>query len=102
MFALNHYVEIQRSTGAVGSMTAPPQWEAVASVWAAFGPVRDKNSDNANRDTSIADVKVTIRWRNDVQVGMQILYDGRVFDILNIQNKYEKNRILELLCRELI
>lgn len=98
----NHRVQLQKQTGAAGSMTNPEQWTTVATVWAAFSVYSTKAQADSGRETSEIDTKISIRYMLGVTEGMRVVYGSRVFNITAVINIKERNRELELKCRELI
>jgi len=102
MAVYNHRVQIQKRTGAAGSMTDPEDWTTVATVWAAFDVYKTKAPVGANRENTEIDTKINIRYLQGVSEGMRVVYNSRVFNIVAVINIKEQNRELELKCRELI
>lgn len=46
--------------------------------------------------------KVTMRWTaTPIAAGMQVLYDGRTFEVQSVSDPTEMRRELDLMCQEL-
>ena len=72
----------------------------VKDVWAAVLTTEGKEVfDGVNTGIPITH-RIIIRWTPDLTSENWIeLQDGRLLDIINVQNYEERNELLELLCR---
>ena len=44
---------------------------------------------------------VKVRWTTDVlKAGYQVVFGSRIFTVLYIENVLERNRVLQLYCKE--
>jgi SPP1 family predicted phage head-tail adaptor len=97
-----HYITIQRATVTPdGEGGTRRTWTTTASVWAAIYPMR------ANRVYELAgmDVQAThnikLTGYIDINEKDQILFDGRVFEVLTVENLQESEFCLWITCNEL-
>lgn len=77
-------------------------WEVVAIVWANINPIAGKEFFAAETVNSSISHKVRIRYRKDITPEMNVEYKGRIFTINSIINEYEQNKVLQLMCKEVI
>lgn len=78
------------------------EWEDIATTWASINPISGKEYYSAETINSDLTHKIRLRYRRGITPDMRILYNGRIFYIVSVINEYEKNTILQLMCRELI
>jgi SPP1 family predicted phage head-tail adaptor len=77
-------------------------WNTLAITWAKVRTLQGRELFQAGQVHADVTVKVTIRYRDDVQTNMQIQYGNRTFRIVYIVNVDEDYRYLELSCKEVI
>lgn len=77
-------------------------WKDIATTWANINPISGKEYYSAETINSDLTHKIRLRYRRGITPDMRILYNGRIFYIVSVINEYEKNTILQLMCRELI
>ena len=78
------------------------EWEDRATTWASINPISGKEYYSAETINSDLTHKIRLRYRRGITPDMRILYNGRIFYIVSVINEYEKNTMLQLMCRELI
>lgn len=78
------------------------EWEDIATTWASINPISGKEYYSAETINSDLTHKIRLRYRRGITPDMRILYNGRIFYIVSVINEYEKNTMLQLMCRELI
>ena len=76
--------------------------DTVAVVWANINPLRGREYVQAQQDRAEITHKVTLRYRKDIDRACILDYENRKFEIMHIINIQEKNRYLELMCKEQI
>lgn len=80
-------------------------WSTVASFWAEVRPLRGAEVLNVKQVWATATLMVSFRWLgrsirpNPAQV-LRLLPEGRLLNILNVNNLEERNRAYELVCEE--
>ncbi|ALC92064.1 hypothetical protein AM500_21395 [Bacillus sp. FJAT-18017] len=78
-------------------------WKKVATVWANVKPLRGRELYSALQTHSEATTKVTIRYRKDIDATMKIQYGTKELQLVTPPiNIDEKNRFLELVCKEVM
>lgn len=100
---LRHQIEIQRYTETQNDFgEVIEEWNTLHTVRASIAPLSGKEyfaSKQVNAETTH---QVYIRYISGLKPADRILFNGRIFNILNILNYKEKNVSLELLCTEQI
>jgi len=101
--ALRERVIVQQasdSQDAIGTVTRT--WTTFATVWAEIRPIR--GGEGLAGDQVVADMTHTIRIRYlaGLTPKMRILYGARVFEIQFAANLYERDREMELSCKEVL
>jgi len=98
---LNKRVTLQRkkSTKVDGKMVT--SWEDVATVWAAFEPLRGREYFAAAAVNAEGTIRVRIRYRSGLMADMRIKYGDRILDIKSPPiDPDEKHVELHLMCAE--
>lgn len=78
-------------------------WSAYATVWASVEPLTGREYQNAAQQVSEVSHKVRLRYvpgATRVKSQHRILYNGRIFQIVSVANVEERNREMELMCKE--
>lgn len=99
---LRHPVMIQQKETTVDSYGGETfSWSLFARTWAGIWPTKSKEMVINDKLTLVTRFTIGIRWIPGVTAGMRInARDGRIFEILSIKNQDEKDKFLDLLCRE--
>jgi SPP1 family predicted phage head-tail adaptor len=103
---LRKRVTIQQRTSTQGGFGEQLKtWTDLATVWAHIESLSGGQLAKAQSVYSETTHKVTVRWQSlftDIKsVGSyRVLYGTRIFDIGADLNVDERNRVVELLCRE--
>lgn len=95
-----HQITIQtpvKTKSATGAVVVT--WTTFVSLWASIETLRSYERQSANASWPGSDTKISFRWIDGVLPTMRILYNGKVYSILGINNVDERNRELELLCQ---
>lgn len=79
---LRHFIEIQsQSDGvAVAGDFSSPVWAKHCDAWANIQYMAGKNVGN-DRDSTLGQAKIKIRYQSDITNSMRVVYEGRYFDI---------------------
>lgn len=80
--------------------TPNTSWEEVDTVWAAIEPLSGREFWAQQQIQSEITVKIRIRYRNDILVGMKGEYNSKTYRIKNIIDIKEEHRELNLMCSE--
>lgn len=100
---LRHRIEIGRYVGGKDQSgdPLPPQWQTVATVWAAVEALTGRLYFEARQTAEQSDHQVIIRWRQGIEPGMKVrMADGRELTIQAVLDKEGTRRWLQLICRE--
>lgn len=97
-----HSIEIQSPVGTQDSYGASTGYTTIASIRGNVNNLNGRTLYQASQVNSEVSIKVTIRYRSDVQPKQRIKYGSRIFEILSIIDIGEYHRIMELMCKELI
>ncbi len=76
------------------------QWNNIATVWAKVDPVSGNEFYYSQQLKNTITHKITIRYRNDINVEMRIIFETRVMKIESMINLEEGNRFILLRCEE--
>ena len=98
---LNRCITLERKTVVRDSFGGTATtWATLVIVRAAYNYRTGRETFEAAQETSIDDVKFTIRYRSDITAGdTRVVYDSETYDILGI-GEDEKRRYLNLTCRK--
>lgn len=97
---LNHRVTLQRRSATPGALgQASATWVSVDTVWAFVEPLRGRDWFSAGQRQSSADVRITLRYRDDVTADMRVVWNGTPHDLsappIDVRGEH---RYLELMC----
>lgn len=95
-----HRVRVEKPVYTQDAMMAPVKmWELVDVTWASIRPLRGREYFAAKSVNS--EVETTIRMRpREIENDWRVVYQNRVFGILAVLNRHERNIELELMCKE--
>lgn len=74
----------------------------VATVWGSINPLSGRELLQAQQVQAEVTHRVRIRYRSGLDPSMQIVFGTRTFDIVSIINLEERDREIEILCKELL
>jgi SPP1 family predicted phage head-tail adaptor len=98
---LNRRVTIQqRATGKDADGQPSETWQDLLSCWAAIRPLGGRELLLAKSVQAESTHEVTMRYRTTVTAGMRIVYEGRIFNITNINDVDTKHQTLVASCVE--
>ncbi|WP_342045983.1 phage head closure protein [Bacillus sp. OTU530] len=98
---LNKRIVLQKlATVDDGAGGSEESWQDTSSVWALIQPLQGRELYQAQQINTELTHRITIRYREDVNASMRIMYNNREFTIDSIVNIEESNRFLEMTCRE--
>lgn len=99
---LRHRVEIQKLViyeDEIGEQIT--EWETIAEVWASISPLRGKEYWAAAQVQSETTHEVIMRYPGvEITPAHQLVFKGRTLNIQSVINVEERNRELQLLCKE--
>lgn len=96
-----HQVTIQQNSGSKDDTGAvADNWTTFATTRAAINPWKAKERTTDDKQAMHALFNVRIRYISGVLPSMRVVFGSRTFEILSIQDPEERNRVLNLTCRE--
>lgn len=99
---LRHRVTIQQnnstSRDAVGAEV--PNWQDVATVWAAVEPLRGREYLESQQVNAEVDTRIRIRHYPGITPDMRVIWGSRIYEIEAVINVDERDREIHLMCRE--
>jgi len=101
---LRHRLTIQSPVNAQDEYGAKTQyaWVDEATVWGSVEPLRGRELVEAGREAAEVTTRIVIRYRTDVGPECRVVWGTRVYDVLSAINVEERDRQLELICREVL
>lgn len=97
---LRHLITIQtRAAGALDSYGGSnPAWSTFAEVWAQIEPTtgREYVKDGANKAALLT--RFVLRYLDGVTPQMRVSFEGKVYNIREVINERQRNRMLTLVC----
>lgn len=94
---LRHRVVLQRATLTKDAVGGDVQtWSTLDTVWASVRPLSGREAFEGQRVTATGSHYLTIRYRDDVTVGMRAVWHGRTFEITFVENTDGRNQQLVL------
>jgi len=75
-----------------------PTWSELDTVYAAVEPLSGRELFEAQHEITEVMVKFTIRYRDDVTAVMRISFDSDIYNIKEVINVDERDRMLTLLA----
>lgn len=98
---LRHRVTIQNAVEARNAYgEAIKTWSTVATVYASVEPIRGREMFDAEQVQSEVTHRVRLRYRPGLTSQMRLLFNGRMFEIQTVINVNERNREVQLMCKE--
>jgi SPP1 family predicted phage head-tail adaptor len=101
--ALKNLVSLQSASSTQGSTGEESQtWSTYATAWASISPMAGRELEHASQVFASANYKIIIRHNSSVTPSHRVLWGTRIFEINAVLNVLERNREMELYCKELI
>lgn len=96
---LRHSVTIERPAETRGQMGSQKKaWAPICQTWARVQPLSGRALEVAQALHAEVTVKVTIRYRADVDETCRVVYRGTNYAVQYVLNPDEQNRELQLYC----
>lgn len=97
--SLQHHITIARPAETRGQMGSQRKaWAPICQTWARVQPLSGRALEVAQSLHAEVTVKVTIRYRNDVDETCRVVYRGINYAVQYVLNPEEQNRELQLYC----
>ena len=99
-----HVVTIQDQTGSTNSYgeATDEDWTDFSKTRAGIYPISGREFFFCFQVNSEITHKVNMRYISGVKPNMRIKFNDRFFEIISVINFQEGNKLLQLLCKELI
>ena len=100
---LRHQITIQQvseTQGADGSVIET--WSICVTIQASIDPVSGLEYFVAHAIQADVTHRISLRYLSGITPKMRVNYSSRIFDIQSVINMGERNRELQLMCRESI
>ncbi len=98
---LRHRITIQNFTSTKDDFGQPIEsWSTFAAVWASVEPLTGREYFQAQQTQAETSYRVRIRYRAGVVPTMRVIHGSRTLEILAVLNAEERNREIQLMCRE--
>jgi len=98
---LRHRVTIQSYTATKNNFGEEIRvWNKFAEVSASIEPLSGKELFTAQQLHAEATTQMIIRYIQGLDTSMRVLFGTRIYDILHVSNKEERNIAMYLLCKE--
>lgn len=78
-----------------------PKWSNLATVWAAFEPLRSREYFQAAAVNAENTVRFFIRYKSGITQEMRILFDDRIFSITAVVDQTDRKAELEIMAKEI-
>lgn len=75
-------------------------WSTLATPWAKLEPLSASQIWHAQQLEHRVTHKITIRYRNDIESNMRILFEGRIFHIKSFRDLESQKRFTEIMAEE--
>ena len=75
-------------------------WSTYATVHASIEPITGREYFAAQSTQADVTHRISLRYLSGTIPKMRVNYNSRIFDILSVINVGERNRELQLMCRE--
>ena len=94
---LDRLITIQAATTTQNEFGEPiPSWSNLADVWAEYLPGGGSERFTAQQVYAETTARFRIRWRSDVDAMSRILFDGKTWDILAVDEFDGRRNGLEI------
>lgn len=77
-------------------------WTSFATAWAAIEPLTGRELFMAQQVSAETTIRITIRHNSTVAEAHRVVFGTRTFEIDAVLNPAEKNKYLELMCKEIV
>lgn len=74
------------------------EWTTLAEVWMSIEPLRGRELFAAQEHHSETEVRIRIRYRDDVTARARVLHDSKYYSVLAVVDAELRHRELELMC----
>lgn len=100
---LRHRVTIKYKVATLNDLSEEVVvWTPLDEVWAAVEPLRGREYLDSRQAQADVDTRIRIRYQDGITIlpSMRIYFGDRVFEIVSVINVWERNKDLQIMCRE--
>ncbi len=98
---LRHFLSLERpELIADGYGGSERLWVKATDLWAKITPASTREILSKDQMESEITHRIIIRYRKDVLPEMRLRKEERIFEIIGVLNEMERNRWLQLECKE--
>lgn len=95
-----HRVRIEKPTSARSSTGAVTiTWSEFDTLWASIETLKTYERQSAESSWPGADVKIGIKYVAGLLPTMRIVYSGKIYSILGINDIEERHRDVDIICK---
>ena len=99
---LRHKVLIESETITQDAYGAPTRtWATFATVWASVMPLSGREYFEAGKTMSDVSTRIQIRYGTGITPQMRVKFGTRIYSIVSVINMDERNKEIELFCKEI-
>ncbi len=98
---LNKRIDIQNYVRVENEVSEEvKQWQSYVTLWAMFynSNVNRQLEVKAEKETASIFYEIVIRYRNDIDTTMRVVYGGKKYNIDHVVNQNEQNIETHLFC----
>ena len=77
-------------------------WSDVATVWGSVEPLRGQEFIEIRRAGAEVTTRIVLRYRSGIEPEMRVTYGAHTYDVMSVIHVEERQRELQLLCREVL
>lgn len=100
---LRHVITLRTRTNAANTMGEPiPTTSSVATCRAQIIPLSGTETDDTGQPVGLVTHEVRIRYQTGLSPIYQAVYGSRVFDVVTVLTKDERNHEVSLMCKEVL
>lgn len=102
--AMRHRICVERPVSGTPDAFGhqPDAWETLADAYASIEPLSGRDLELARQSQARVTHRVTIRYREGVDVRCRILHRDRALNVRSVLREDEGSRVLNLLCEEAV
>ena len=91
---------VTRSQNNYGEPT--DSWSTLTTIWGSVEPLQGRELFTARQVNPELTHKITVRYSTAITPDKRIAFGSRAFDINQVRNIDERNKTMELICKELV
>jgi len=97
---LRHKLTIQNYTITNTYGTVTKTWATYATTWGSIEPLKGKEFFESAKENAELTHRIRIRYTAGITTKMRVIWNSKVFEIMAVIDKDEKDTEYELMCKE--